>query len=348
MSTPRPIGDRRGTMLRPTRPLARRLTVRSTGRERLEPDESGRASGPRSRIPSRAWQLRSSETPRPLRGPDGRCVHFLRARQAAHLERERGRPFVERCRRRPSMTRPFRGGTCRRGVARDLTAPPSGVVEQGRPSAVRRSGRPTVAALRRHPGRRPAMHSSAPTAGPTIRGRRCVPPAPGITPTVTSGWPTCAAVIEQFLGSRDRTFDDLVVPFTAVAMDVATGRRPPDPPRPAPAGPPRQRRRPRRLPTGRPRRAPPLRRRHRRQRPHAHRRRHGGPLTRGPRLRLSQSATDPRRDLRRDHALHRSGRHAHPSRLRGASRSPRTSPSSTSRDPPRGQSPRSTSRTPTS
>ena len=33
-----------------------------------------------------------------------------------------------------------------------------------------------------------------------------------------------AAVIEQFLGGRDRTFDDLVVPFTAVAMDVATGR----------------------------------------------------------------------------------------------------------------------------
>jgi hypothetical protein len=31
-------------------------------------------------------------------------------------------------------------------------------------------------------------------------------------------------VIEQFLGGRDRTFEDLVVPFTAVAMDVATGR----------------------------------------------------------------------------------------------------------------------------
>jgi NTE family protein len=31
-----------------------------------------------------------------------------------------------------------------------------------------------------------------------------------------------AAVIEQFLGSLDLTFDDLVVPFAAVAMDVAT------------------------------------------------------------------------------------------------------------------------------
>ena len=31
-----------------------------------------------------------------------------------------------------------------------------------------------------------------------------------------------AVVIEQFLGGRDRTFDDLVVPFTAVAMDIAT------------------------------------------------------------------------------------------------------------------------------
>jgi NTE family protein len=33
-----------------------------------------------------------------------------------------------------------------------------------------------------------------------------------------------AAVIEQFLGSRDRSFEDVVVPFAAVAMDVATER----------------------------------------------------------------------------------------------------------------------------
>ena len=33
-----------------------------------------------------------------------------------------------------------------------------------------------------------------------------------------------AAVIEQFIGDRDLSFDDLIVPFTAVAMDVATGR----------------------------------------------------------------------------------------------------------------------------
>jgi NTE family protein len=33
-----------------------------------------------------------------------------------------------------------------------------------------------------------------------------------------------AAVIEQFLGGRDRSFEDVVVPFTAVTMDVATGR----------------------------------------------------------------------------------------------------------------------------
>jgi NTE family protein len=32
------------------------------------------------------------------------------------------------------------------------------------------------------------------------------------------------AVIEQFLGGRDRSFEDAVVPFTAVAMDVATER----------------------------------------------------------------------------------------------------------------------------
>jgi NTE family protein len=32
-----------------------------------------------------------------------------------------------------------------------------------------------------------------------------------------------AAVIEQFLGRPDRSFEDLVVPFTAVTMDVATG-----------------------------------------------------------------------------------------------------------------------------
>ena len=33
-----------------------------------------------------------------------------------------------------------------------------------------------------------------------------------------------AAVIEQFIGDPDLGFDDLIVPFTAVAMDVATGR----------------------------------------------------------------------------------------------------------------------------
>jgi NTE family protein len=33
-----------------------------------------------------------------------------------------------------------------------------------------------------------------------------------------------AAVIEQFLGGRDRSFEDVIVPFTAVTMDVATGR----------------------------------------------------------------------------------------------------------------------------
>jgi NTE family protein len=33
-----------------------------------------------------------------------------------------------------------------------------------------------------------------------------------------------AAVIEQFLGRPDRSFEDLVVPFTAVTMDIATGR----------------------------------------------------------------------------------------------------------------------------
>jgi NTE family protein len=33
-----------------------------------------------------------------------------------------------------------------------------------------------------------------------------------------------AAVIEQFLGRPDRDFDELAVPFTAVTMDVATGR----------------------------------------------------------------------------------------------------------------------------
>jgi NTE family protein len=33
-----------------------------------------------------------------------------------------------------------------------------------------------------------------------------------------------AAVIEEFLGGPDRSFEDLAVPFTAVTMDVATGR----------------------------------------------------------------------------------------------------------------------------
>ena len=38
----------------------------------------------------------------------------------------------------------------------------------------------------------PLTHISTAFATPASRGRRCVPPAPGISPSFTSGWPTCA------------------------------------------------------------------------------------------------------------------------------------------------------------
>ena len=39
---------------------------------------------------------------------------------------------------------------------------------------------------------RPDRHSSAPMALPTRRGKRCVPPPPGMMPMATSGWPRWA------------------------------------------------------------------------------------------------------------------------------------------------------------
>jgi len=38
----------------------------------------------------------------------------------------------------------------------------------------------------------PVAHISTAFATPESRGRRCVPPAPGISPSCTSGWPSCA------------------------------------------------------------------------------------------------------------------------------------------------------------
>src|SRR5271168_4548184 len=38
----------------------------------------------------------------------------------------------------------------------------------------------------------PVVHISTALATPARRGRRCVPAAPGMMPSFTSGWPTCA------------------------------------------------------------------------------------------------------------------------------------------------------------
>jgi len=38
----------------------------------------------------------------------------------------------------------------------------------------------------------PNAHISTAFATPARRGNRCVPAAPGIMPSFTSGWPTCA------------------------------------------------------------------------------------------------------------------------------------------------------------
>ena len=39
---------------------------------------------------------------------------------------------------------------------------------------------------------RPVSTMSIALALPTARGRRCVPPAPGMMPSLISGWPNCA------------------------------------------------------------------------------------------------------------------------------------------------------------
>ncbi len=39
----------------------------------------------------------------------------------------------------------------------------------------------------------PLAHISTALATPANRGRRCVPPAPGMMPSFTSSWPTCAS-----------------------------------------------------------------------------------------------------------------------------------------------------------
>jgi hypothetical protein len=38
----------------------------------------------------------------------------------------------------------------------------------------------------------PSVHMSSASGTPASRGSRCVPPAPGMMPSSTSGWPTLA------------------------------------------------------------------------------------------------------------------------------------------------------------
>jgi hypothetical protein len=51
----------------------------------------------------------------------------------------------------------------------------------------------------------PLMHSSSARARPTRRSSRCVPPKPGMTPSLTSGWPKLRrlAGVDEVAGQRD-------------------------------------------------------------------------------------------------------------------------------------------------
>ena len=171
--------------------VQRLLTQDAIGRH---PDRAGRARWARAlggARPARARALAAPELGLALLDERGQPLLRVlgREREVERVAaRTRGRARAgPRTRGRPSPSRAaWRPGPCPRSRARRASPP------RARPPWRRPARRGRQRAPRGAESRRPLRITSIATALPTARVSRCVPPAPGMIPSVVSGWPNCA------------------------------------------------------------------------------------------------------------------------------------------------------------
>ena len=165
--------------------------VLSTGRRDLAPDPTASRAPQESKSRSRNGFSTSLGT-RAFASPGNAfkpsCASSTRRRGRAAAARARARAAAGS--REARSTASFASRTATGALRRDRARHPLRLIEP-RPRATTRATRRERWASSAE-RKRPVRIMSIASALPTARVSRCVPPAPGMTPTPVSGWPNCA------------------------------------------------------------------------------------------------------------------------------------------------------------